>query len=988
MSDSLFTKSIIRRPLFSLDFFKNIYLSNSSFAEIYKHLQDNELFIDSVKMSSEEFYNLLLQHDNKSSEKKKNIEFTFYKYFSRAANRPIPFGMFSGIGLINHSKKNEEEVPVYEKKLLPKIDYEYLDRVIKEAGENKIIKEKLTYSLNNTIYSKGSELIYIQKNFKSRIKNYHKTSIENDEVMDSLFIFFQKDRSMAEIISFLEESFNATEEEAYTFFDEILNESIIFSNLNYSTIGQDFIQNNLLKLIISEELRRDNPILFQSLNDIYEFQTSGVINNSLADKIKYDLNFESNIQIDFDTVNDVQDALSVYEKLSQNFNSKETRLEKFIYSFNKKYGEKEVLLLEALDMGYGNGQGSSSHTGHAELSKLELLILRKTFEAAKNGETKIEFEKDELSSLKHSIPDTGTKYCSYSLFKDPQYSWKKIININYISYSSPIKIVGRFTENKEIKSFVEEISSYQKKTIGSNFILAEVEHLPTYLAGHIVKRNINFDYIIRYPNDIPVEDGQKYIDINDLYISIIESKVYLRSKKLNKYIIPTFSTFFDHYHTLNSPVFKFLLDVSTQHDYHEKSSINVNNVLNTLGFFPRISYKNHILKKAHWLIKTSDFFKNKNESIVAALPLYDENAGKLGLKKTFCIIDGEQELYINQNIQISVELFLKELKKKNTLIVCEAIYDDYQPFFTDEYKSAVNLEVITPLKNKNFLTYTSQKIPETVHVLNKLYPFIHECIYFKLFVNEDIASTIILDIVPVLNNLVEKGIISHFMFLYYYAPDFHIRFRVFSDQQIKLIDEINKALSEKNSHIDSLQYDTYDREMIRYQGDNILFFERIYYWDSLIAYQIIKQALESTIENWLFSVKIALYYIDCFFYTVEDKIKYVKKIKGFFGTELGISADDNKNINRIILENKQNIDTILSAEHSEIDNILEKIRLEIHINLQKSDTSNKEDQAFDLIHMHLMRLIKKDNRFFEYITYCILEKNLKENYYRQKNILI
>lgn len=977
MPDSLFTKSIMRRPLFSLDFFRNTYLSDTSFSEVYQRLQEDELFIKSIKMSSDEFYHLLLQYDHKSSDKKKNIEFTFYKYFSRAANRTIPFGMFSGIGLINHSESNGNETPVYKKQLLPKIDYEYLDRLIKEANENRVVREKLTYNLNNTIYSKDSELLYIRKNFKSKIKNYLKTSIEHDEVMDSFLNFCRKGQSEAEIINFLKESFDAGEEEADAFFNELVNESIIFSDLNYSTIGKDFIKNRLLKNILSEKLEKDNSLLFQALKDIHEFQKTGVLSNTLASKIKYDLNFESTVQIDFATISNVQDILFVYEKLSQNFNSKQTRLNKFMYSFNKKYGERETLLLEALDIGYGAG----SYVPDGELSKIELLILKKTFEAAKNGKTEIEFTKGELSSFKHHIPDTSTKYCSYSLFKDPGHDGRKVININYVSFSSPVKILGRFTENREISSFVEEIGSYQNSIAGSNFIFAEVDHLPTYLAGHIVKRNIKFDYLIRYPNDVPVDPDQKYIDVNDLYIQIIESKVYLRSKKLNKYIIPTFSTFFDHHHALNSPVFKFLLDISTQYDSHEKSGMNVNNILNTLGFFPRISYKKHILKKAHWLIKTSDFFKNKNENISGALSLFDENVKKLGLKKTFCIVDGEQELYINQEIQISVELFLKELKKKNTLIVCEAIYDDYQPFFADEDQSSINLEIITPLKNKSSLNYTSQKLTETMYVLNKLYPFMHGCVYFKLFVDKDIANTIILDLVPFFKNLVDEGTISHFVFLYYYAPDFHIRFRVFSDQQLKFMEELNKVLSEKVSYIDSLQYDTYDREMLRYQGDHILFFEKIYYWDSLIACEIIKYASDSNIEDWLFCIKTALYYIDCFFSTIEDKINYLKKIKDSFGIELGITPENNKAINRIILENKNNIDLILSNDYPEIDDILGKIRLEIETNLKNLD---KEDHTFDLIHMHVMRIVKKDNRFVEYIIYCILEKNLKEIYYRYK----
>ncbi|WP_165789164.1 thiopeptide-type bacteriocin biosynthesis protein [Chryseobacterium shigense] len=942
--------------------------------------------MNSVRMSSENFYQFLLDYDNKSPDKKKNIELTFYKYFSRAANRPTPFGMFSGIGLADYSQNDGTAIPHYEKKLLSKVDYHYLDGIIQEANENEIIKEKLTYTLNNTMYPIDSELVYIQKDVESVIKKYKKNSIENDEVMSSFLNFCVEGKSMAEIINFLQENFDVSEEESHAFFSELVNESIIFSNLNYSTIGKNFIPAHLLELIISEELRRDHPLLFDSLSDLYAFQNHGVIGNTLTDSVRSDLNFQSNVQISLDVVNNLKDALSVFEKLSQNSHSKETNLEKFIDAFNKKYGEKEVSLVEALDTGYGHHQGNNNrYTGSSiELNKVESLILKKSFEAIRNGKREIEIEKQELSAFTYRIPDTATQYCSYSIFKDSQHAGRKILNINFVSYASPIKVLGRFTENKEIHSLAEEIHQHQKKTIGPHFILAEIEHLPTYLAGHIVKREINFDYIIRYPNDAPVNDNQKYIDINDLYVNVFNSKIYLRSKKLNQYVIPTFSAFFDHNHIVNSPIFKFLLDVSTQYDEPNKNFIDTQNILNILGFSPQIRYKNHILKKAHWLIKISDFFKNKNENIDTALSLYKENASKLGLKKTFCIVDGEQELYINEDLPISVEIFLKELRKKNRLIVCEAIHDEYEPFFRDESYQSINLEIITPLKNKHFLTYTSQKIPEATHVLSKLYPFIHDCVYFKLFVNKDIASILLLDMIPYLKNLVDQGFISHFVFLYYYAPDFHIRFRVFSTQPVKFIDELNKILKEKISHIDTLQYDTYDREITRYHGDNILFFEKIYYWDSLAAHQILKYAPDSNIEDWLFCIKTALYYIDCFFQTYEDKLYYIKKIKDSFAVELGITSENNKDINRIILENKDSIDTVLSTSYWEMDEILEKIGLEIATNFEKPDIDDKEHQTFDLIHMHLLRIIKKDNRFFEYIIYCILEKKTKETYHRDR----
>ncbi|MBV8327113.1 thiopeptide-type bacteriocin biosynthesis protein [Chryseobacterium sp.] len=940
--------------------------------------------MDSIKMASGHFFEFLLEYDHKTADKKKNIEFSFYKYFSRAATRSVPFGMFSGIGLLDLCHKEINTSEGYTE-IRGKISYSYLDQIVKRANENRTIRMKLSYSLNNTfsINQKG-EAVYIQKDLQSVANGYIKNSVENDEVMSSIFEFCQKERSMAEFIHFLTETFKVTEDEGLAFFDDLLEESIIFSNLKYSSLGSHYLANDVLELIISDELKQDDPSLYKDLLDIFELQTKGLTGKTLDQQIHYDLYFQGDQGISPKIATEVEDILLIYEKLSQNFDTKPAVFEIFIDAFIKKYGEREIPLLEVLSLDDRDNIGMTGGS-HLQLGKSESLILKKMFEGAREGKIKIDLEKQDLVSFSGTVPDTGTKYCSVSLFNDHDSS-KRTISINYLSYASPLKILGRFTADRKIRNFADEIQEYEKTTLGPDFIWAEIEHLPTHLAGQIVQRNIQCEYIIRYPNDSPSYSHQKYIDIHDLSVSIIDSRVYLRSKKYNKYVIPRFSAFFDAKHPVNSPIFSLLLDIGAQFDNKEKSGIPIDKVMKISGFFPRICYRNHILKKAHWRVEASEFFKNKNENPEVSMQSYKKNAERLGINPSFCIVEGENELYINENIPVSIELFLKELKKKGSLVLCEVLYDEYIPFSLSGEKEKVLSEIIFAFKNKALVSHSSLSIPEDIKVPGKLFPFMDDCIYLKLFISKKDAAPLISDLIPYLNQLAENGILSHFVYLYYYSPDFHIRLRIFSSRPMDAVHELSAFLKEKQNDIDQIQYTTYDREMRRYSGDHILFFEKLHHLDSLVAHQTIKETLEGNAEELFFCLRTALYYIDSMYDSWEEKISYVKKIKNAFGSELRAGPDTSRYVHKIFSENKENIAFILESEFPETDRILKEIRLQIRTAPVFWTADTKEAQIFNLIHMHIMRIVKQNNRFFEFVLYSVLEKKLNEILYRSQTV--
>ena len=168
---------------------------------------------------------------------------------------------------------------------------------------------------------------------------------------------------------------------------------------------------------------------------------------------------------------------------------------------------------------------------------------------------------------------------------------------------SAAKLLGRFCNiNESILNLTNEIIEKEKEYYNDK-ILAEVVHIPEDRTGNILRRPILREYEIPYLSNSDVNFDFK-IDINDLMVSIQNNKIILRSRKLNKEIIPCLSN--AHNYGKNSlPIYHFLSDLQSQGN---KPIYNFScGVLEThYSFFPRVYYKEVIIAKAKWIVNLDE----------------------------------------------------------------------------------------------------------------------------------------------------------------------------------------------------------------------------------------------------------------------------------------------------------------------------------------------------------------------------------------------
>jgi hypothetical protein len=190
--------------------------------------------------------------------------------------------------------------------------------------------------------------------------------------------------------------------------------------------------------------------------------------------------------------------------------------------------------------------------------------------------------------------------------------------------------------------------------------------------GNILSRPHIRDYEILYLSHSDLPEKQ-LVYLSDLYLSIRGGKIYLRSKKMNKEIIPRLTT--AHNYRYNSmPVYHFLCDMQMQQG-RGFLSFNWGYLGNELTFLPRLRYKNTIISLAAWPVKIKDIkhlFLEKNDVLINEAKKWRET---IALPRYVLFQDGDNELLIDWENILSIQALFAIIKKKQTVRFIEFIFE-------------------------------------------------------------------------------------------------------------------------------------------------------------------------------------------------------------------------------------------------------------------------------------------------------------------------
>lgn len=684
-----FSRFILRTPLFP---FKDTSATGCA--------TDSAIFQEALFLASPDLY-----EGNQSNDPKKELKFkeAVLKYRHRASTRCTPFGLFAGCSVGTLGQKNEIELlPPEKSNRCTRLDMQYLCALIQRLEHDPSIRSQLRFYPNDSLYAIGGKYRYIEYRYQKTQRLHNVVSVVIDQSLEILLSVASNGATINEIARVFIDEQN-TMEDAVGYVEEVIDAQILKSELEPSVVGNDVLDTLIQKLSrlqsvpILDTLCRIHSLL-REIDSRPVGTTLPLYHDIIALIKRFDVDYEVKYLFQTDLYRPVvtasistrtTDRISALIKFLSKISVPAERpaLVNFIRAFHDRYEEEEVSLAQALDNELGIGYPVSENGGVMQnslvsdlvlpgrslaaidirLTPLDRILLKKYVECMRIGSSAVKLDDADFEGLsfQHNLPATFAVMCS--LLGDDQ------LYIKSIGGPCGGTLLGRFCHlDENIFELVRE-SSDMEQQVHPSVIFAEISHLPEARIGNIALRPAFRTNTLHYLSNYE-HDGQD-IPISDLMLSVRHGRLFLRSKKYDKEVIPRLTC--AHNYSLSPiPIYRFLCDLQHQ---GQTSGLQCSwNPLLFAGFeyLPRIQYEDILLSRQIWRLKSDEvqgYEKMSDDELRIAMSALMQ---KRRLPRHIVIPDADNELYVDLGDMQNVRLLLGYIAKRKRIVLEEFLFDE------------------------------------------------------------------------------------------------------------------------------------------------------------------------------------------------------------------------------------------------------------------------------------------------------------------------
>jgi lantibiotic biosynthesis protein len=1044
---------ILRTPFYPLP--------NFLYQQVIELLDDSS-FKEAINLSSP---NLLLEiekyfNNGLDIKEKSKLEFSIYRFYLRAIYRCTPFGLFAGISLGSVAYRTSIELaPQSLYKKSTRLDTHFLSAFAQQILKDEAIRYSVKWFANNTAYQVGEKLRFIEYRIDKEIRSHHLANVDSSEYVQRIFAKAMKGATINELANLLVDV-EITLDDAAAFVNEMIASCLLVSELEPLVTGNEY-HLQLIEKLKDVPLANGYFLKLQSvvakLKNIDE-KGVGVSTNcydEIIDDIKHwQVDFDLgrlfqcdllkptlNCQINSNVTDELTKAIVLLDKITPI--PDHPNLKKFIEEFEKRYESQEISLLTVLDADTGigypvNEQAYADNTpllnnfavnntdeNNAQSyssNKWPKFILQKYQQAMKDGSTEIELKDHEIKLLwKNEGSDdsnNGKMKSDLATLPDSAYSMCSLLSSsaqevdigNFLVYHegtsgpSAANLLGRFCYmDEELTRLARELLQKEERS-KPDCVFAEVLHIAQARLGNISMRPVLRKYEIPILTS-PAVDEDHTIPLNDLIVSIKNGKIFLRSKKLNKEVIPRLTT--AHNFSMNPvPHYHFLCDLQFQ---GLKANLSWNwGVLNEFTYLPRVRYGKTILAKARWRISLSDLSAKKDIKENELEELIKAYFAQNKMPNRVTISQGDNQLPIDIENGYCLQILAKDLKKFETLELHECLFNESNLLVRGPEGGYTNEIIIPWTKQVENPVQSSPKQSSTNHTdVQRTFQPGDEWHYMKIYCGVKTADKILVEVVrPITEALLSESKIDRWFFIRYADPDHHLRIR-FSGQgnfYAEVIERLNKAFAPylQNHLIWKIQTDTYNRELERYGSLNIENSETLFFHDSVAAIQILSllEGDEGDDLRWQFAFKGLHDFLTFFGLDLAAKMKLMSVISTNFLKEFnGDNVETKRQLSTKYRSEKFKIQAILQNEVEESSDFYPVWQIfaernknvapcvaHIHTLIEQNKLGvSKSDLLASYIHMFLNRFLRSKQRLQEMVIYDLLYQHYRSVLARQSN---
>ncbi|MBS0027595.1 lantibiotic dehydratase [Chitinophaga sp. 22321] len=933
---------LLRMPLLSceevLQLHRTIYHDPSHFIPAIREAYARPLLQEAVFLASPALYIEMIKWLDQPGTGLK-LPLALYRYLLRMSTRCTPYGLFAGCitGLIQPGGSQLEAPPPHSRHKAVRLDMAYLSELISELVQRPELRGQLRFYPNSSLYNSGLSYRYFEYQLRDKKRHYFLSSFTQNDYIRALLTAATPGADIAQLVTELGK-LDVAANEAQAFIETLIANQILVPGMAPEISSQD----SLSALIRELEACQPAPACLQVLQQIrqlLQLQTDGVQRYldikalltehfpgiATKDPVQVDLFFQPA------TANLSQQVISgLLERLQRlailGTQGEPADLKAFKQQFLQQYDQREIPLMMALDSESGIGYGivSGDHSSYTPLiDDLVMPVGRKKETINWNAQTKfvwqqfllaqqsgavlIEITDDQLDGLTAEtdapvLPPFLSLLGSF-LAKDTAALDNGDFRFLLKAFNGPnvLALLGRFAAgNEALEQQLREFARMEQ-SMEKDSIIAEVVHLPEGRTGNVLLRPQLYDYEIPFLGKSSVP-GDFQILVSDLYVSVRNDRIVLRSAKLNKEVVPRLSS--AHNFNRGLSAYKFLCDLQQQ----QSLSVHWNwGHLTAEPFLPRVVYREIILQRARWFI-TRQVYESMlvNHAPEAVVLLLKE---KYRIPARVLLSEGDNELLIDFTSVYACTLLADKLKKGD-VVLYEQLFNEHTRLLANETGFFCN-EVVIPVCNTSYrkrAETTGQKSGLTGEgnglaaitgtPLRRSFPPGSEWLYVKIYCGPKWIDKLLLkEIQPLVHYLQDQQLVDRWFFIRFHDPDHHLRIRLhlprYQNDTGAVIRLINKAIAPylENDIVQKIQLDTYVRELERYGAATMELSESFFFHDSVAVIGLLGAISGAeTTERWLLAMKGADGLLEDFGCTPEMKLQLLQQLQQQFFSEHGGDA--------------------------------------------------------------------------------------------------
>jgi len=1011
---------LVRSPLFPITQYHRV-LDNSLQALAAEH----PVFLYALAVASGELLKELERYlANPAAftpKKVEKLQRAMYKYWVRACTRSTPYGLFAGCttGTVGETTA-WQLAPLAQTRQHVRLDMDYYTRICHHIQRLPAVREALTFYTNNSVYKSGEKFRYAEYIIANNRRKYLLTAVTDAVFVQKIIREAATGLTIPEMVLLITtEDDSITAEEGRAFINELIDAQLLISEIEPCITETDNLQ-ALIKRLASIEAAgpvRESLQQLQHLFQQQDFEQARLAAIHDTCNTAFSLDAPKDVlQVDlFKTAA----ACTISEKLLSGLLQQVNQLMAFCHGyakggnpelagfvsrFKERYEAQEVPLNLVLDaetgIGYGSNLDSIIHAPFVEdiagspstennttlsWSPVQQLCLEKYENHLRTGGP-VTITDEELKKLgdPEKLPFARSSYLFGSLYADTAADADNGVYtfaLQSMGGPSAANLLGRFCSGDAHLAGHVHTALAAEEAAYPDVIFAEVVHFPEARAANVLIRPPLRRYEIPYIGLSGVAPACQ-LPVSDLMVSVQDNEVVLRSKRLNKRVIPRLSS--AHNYSFNSlPIYKFLCDL--QHQSLVSNLFWDWGILAGRPSLPRVTYKNIILCRATWTITQKDLEDTGFET-------YRQQQG---IPDRVLLSDADNELLLDLTQPIAVGILLDHIKRTNTATLKEFLSGEQQGMLRDEENNVYAHELLVPLIYTAANTNTLP-LPATQPVAGITRSFApgSEWLYLKIYcgyrVAEELLAGYFAEQVPLWQ---EDGLFEQFFFLRYGDPQPHIRLRFLNKAHPAnndvLLHTIQTALQPyiRSGQVQKLQCDTYVREIERYTAAAMLQSEELFFADSLAVLGIISMLEGPAGEDyrWKLALRGMDMMLDDFGLTLPERKQLLAFLRAAFVIEFGGGELLHKPLNDKYRKHQQQIMSYLNPADDEGNDIAEAVAFfqqrtqaaaPLALQMRTDCASPEEYQRIVASHLHLFmnRLFIGKQRKYELVLYHFLEK--------------